>query len=48
MRVYVFRTADRYVAVTWNDLAESLPLKLAPQVTAFDIMGNEFPADQLS
>lgn len=47
-RVYVFRTGGRYVAVAWQEAADERPLKLAPQVTAFDIMGNELPADRVS
>ena len=42
----VFRTADRAVAVAWHEGGETQPLTLAPQVTAYDILGNELPAGQ--
>ena len=46
VRAYVFRTAGRSVAVAWQDKGQAKPLKLAPHVTALDIMGNELPAGE--
>ena len=41
LRAYVFRDKDRAVAVTWCNVDQKRSLTLAPNVRAYDIMGNE-------
>jgi hypothetical protein len=43
VRAYIFRTANRLVAVAWSEDGPGQVLKLPPNVTAYDIMGNEVP-----
>jgi hypothetical protein len=46
LRAYLFRSADRTVAVAWEEKGQTRPLQLAPQVAAYDIMGNQLPASE--
>jgi hypothetical protein len=43
----VFRVENGAAAVAWSGEGQSRALKLAPDVRAYDIMGNEVPASEV-